>query len=109
MSFGYLGETEIAIAETVYKLHTRADWAMHWIEQYGCIDGAHHKTWVLDQIARILHGTAVIAKMAKWDDGQQELRLTLGEPTSDYLQWVEDMKEGEDGPNTYDYDCGIAP
>jgi len=106
---GYLGETEIPIAETVYKDYTPAQWAMLWIEKWGSIDGAHHKTWVLDQIARILHGTPVIAKMAKWDSGDQELRLNLGEPTPEYLQWAEEMKEGEDGPNTYDYDCGIAP
>jgi hypothetical protein len=40
--------------------------------------------WVLDQVVRILTG-------------------------DDYEQWVTDAKDGEDGPNTYDWDEGIPP
>jgi hypothetical protein len=58
--------------------------ALEIIERYGGIDGEHHKMWVIDQIARALLGDA-------------------------YPQWVVDMKAGEDGPNTYDWDEGIAP
>ena len=54
------------------------------IWQYGGIDGAHHKQWVLDQILRIIH-------------------------EYDYDNTVELMCHGEDGPNTYDWDVGIAP
>lgn len=56
---------------------------MSLIEQYGGIDGSHHKQWVIDQIARIL--------------------------VDDYGEWVVEMCDGEDGPNTYDWDIGIAP
>jgi len=54
------------------------------IEKYGGTDGGHHKQWVIDQIVRIIKG-------------------------DQYGQWVEDMKDGEDGPNTYEWDEGIAP
>ncbi len=57
---------------------------MEILEQYSQIDGAHHKQWCLDQIARIIKG-------------------------SDYPEWVLEMQEGEDGPKTYSYDEGIPP
>ena len=57
--------------------------AMDLIEQYGGIDGAHHKMWVIDQVARTL--------------------------VQDYAAWVIKMKDGEDGPDTYSWDEGIAP
>ena len=50
---------------------------------YGGIDGGHHKQWLLDQ---------VVKKVA-----------------DDYDRWVESFREGEDGPNTYEWDTGIAP
>jgi hypothetical protein len=58
--------------------------ALKLIEQYGGIDGGHHKMWVIDQVARALTGEG-------------------------YEQWVKDMKAGEDGPDTYGWDEGIAP
>lgn len=54
------------------------------LEQFGGIDGEHHKQWVIDQIARILTGEG-------------------------YAEWVADMKDGHDGPNTYKWYEGIAP
>lgn len=58
--------------------------AMNVIERYGGIDGAHHKTWVIDQVARALTG-------------------------EHYQTWVIEMKAGEDGPETYGWDEGIPP
>jgi hypothetical protein len=55
------------------------------IYEWGGIDGAHHKQWLLDQI----------------------LRETM--TTGQYLKWVADYELGEDGPNTYEWDRGIAP
>ena len=51
---------------------------------YGGIDGAHHKAWVIDQMCRALTG-------------------------ENYKKFVKKAKSGEDGPNTYDWDVGIAP
>ena len=52
--------------------------------RYGGIDGAHHKAWVIDQMVRILAGSA-------------------------YDEVVANAKAGEDGPDTYEWDVGIAP
>jgi hypothetical protein len=60
--------------------------ALDIIIQYGGIDGAHHKDWVLDQVVRTLIG----------DDIK-------------YKEWVSLAKSGEDGENTYEYNEGIAP
>lgn len=51
---------------------------------YGQIDGAHHKQWVIDQMLRVLCGD-------KYDEK------------------VTESKRGEDGPETYSYDVGVAP
>lgn len=58
--------------------------AMELAVRYGSIDGAHHKTWVIDQMIRILAGNKYDAIVAEACDG-------------------------EDGSNTYIWDCGIAP
>lgn len=52
--------------------------------RFGGIGGEHHKTWVVDQMVRALTG-------------------------SRYEEWVRAAKAGEDGPETYDWDTGIAP
>lgn len=51
---------------------------------YGGSDGAHHKMWVIDQMLRALAG-------------------------EEYMDMIAEYKAGEDGPNTYDWDEGIAP
>lgn len=61
----------------------RIEEALYMINQYGGIDGAHHKQWVLDQVVRIL--------------------------SEDYEVWKIMYARGEDGPNTYEWDEGIAP
>lgn len=52
--------------------------------KYGGTGEAHHKAWVIDQMVRVLAG-------------------------DDYERLVADARNGEDGPETYDWDCGIAP
>ena len=53
------------------------------IEEWGGIDGCHHKQWLLDQLVRVL--------------------------SDNYEKWVEAWENGEDGPQTYSWDTGIAP
>jgi hypothetical protein len=62
----------------------RAQLALELIASYGQDDGGHHKAWVIDQVARILTG-----------DG--------------YDAWIAAYQAGEDGPETYSWDTGIAP
>ena len=59
--------------------------ALDVITGYAGFDGAHHKDWVIDQVVRILVGN------------------------EDYPQWVADVCDGEDGPNTYEWSEGTAP
>jgi hypothetical protein len=107
---GYLGEFEVVLADTPFAKYTPTDWAMYWIGTYGQIDGKHHKLWVLDQVARILNGTSVIVKEARWDNGHKEYRLDLGEKTEAYDEWVEMMLDrDEDGEPQYSYDEGCPP
>lgn len=58
--------------------------ALYIVYQYSQIDGAHHKAWCLDQVVRALTGSAY----------------------EDFVAWT---KDGEDGPETYGWDEGIAP
>lgn len=60
--------------------------ALNMIYQYGSIDGAHHKQWVLDQVVRA---------------------LTVTE--EEYKKWIKKHNKGADGPDTYSWDEGIAP
>lgn len=52
--------------------------------KYAGIDGAHHKQWVIDQMVRTLAG-------------------------EHYEEIVRDACDGAEGPNTYEWDCGVAP
>lgn len=52
--------------------------------KFNGVDGAHHKDWVIDQMVRELTG-------------------------ENYPLWVENYCTGEEGPNTYTWNTGIAP
>lgn len=62
----------------------RRDKAIKLALDYGQTDGAHHKTWVIDQILRILTG-------------------------DEYEELIISYCNGDDGPETYGWDEGIAP
>ena len=53
---------------------------------YAQIDGDFHKAWVIDQMVR-----------------------ALCETNESYNTLIAEACDGEDGPETYDWDCGIAP
>lgn len=96
--------------ETYSKLN-QISLALLFISKYGAIDGSHHKDWLLDQVSRILMGTPVVFKIAKWTNGGREVRFETGEPSEGYLQWVDSLQGEtyEDGSREYFYDYGIAP
>ena len=75
---------------------------------FGGIDGAHHKQWTIDQIVRALTD----CPMVEWvPDGVTRvfgLNSVQGE-SEEYQAWVRAVCEGEDGPDTYEWDVGIAP
>lgn len=108
----YLGEFPIDLCDCNprYDKFTPADWALHYIFQYGQIDGDHHKAWVLDQVARILSGATVEVRVARWTDHPDEYRFYVLDDSDEYHQWVEEYEErDEDGEPQYNYDVGIAP
>lgn len=72
------------LGAVVTELQERIIKALDLIVRYGGIDGAHHKAWVLDQAVRIL-------------------------AADKYEQIVRDAKAGADGPNTYEWEDGVAP
>ena len=59
--------------------------------RYGGIGGDHHKSWVIDQMVRALTGC----------EGQTD--------SPKYSELVACAKSGEDGPDTYAWEVGIAP
>lgn len=60
--------------------------ALETIRLYAGFDGGHHKQWVLDRVVRDLTGS---------------------EPK--YKEWIEKWEDGEDGPQTYNWDHGTPP
>ena len=62
----------------------QVDEALELARLYGGIDGDHHKAWVIDQMVRALTG-------------------------DDYPAFVADAKDGENGPESYEWSEGIAP
>ena len=116
MTTKYLGETSVKISDTPFASYTREDWSMYFIESYGGSEG-HHNAWVLDQIARILKKTPVKVKLAKWSNGHEEYRVSVGKPSKQYLAWRKELVEAnkddeadEDDEDDGDgYDEGIPP
>jgi hypothetical protein len=62
----------------------RRDEALEIARRFAGFPQAHKKAWVIDQMCRILLG-------------------------DEYEAFVKDARDGEDGPETYDWDEGIAP
>lgn len=107
MSKKFLGESIVDIKDTPYKDYTQNDWALYFIAVYGGFDGSHHKDWALDQVARVLNGTNVIIKLAKWDNGQEQYQISTEEnPSEKYNEWVKNLIGEYDEPY---YNVGIAP
>lgn len=84
-------------------------WALLFIGLYGGIDGAHHKDWVLDQVARILCGTKVNVFERSWDDGTIQYSFSVDEESDKYKEWVVLICSDENGELAWDYSVGIAP
>jgi len=101
----YLGETSVDWRTTdAFKDYTTTRWALYMIEQYGQIQGDHHRKWVLDQVARILNGADVQVSIAQWRGGACEYRVMIGSSPG-YIEWRRSMNDCEYPP----YDAGIPP
>lgn len=108
----YLGEIEVDVKDTPYAKYKPSDWVLLYLFKYSQIDGSHHKQWLLDQTARILNGTKIVIKLAKWSNGEEEYRFSLAEPSKKYLKWVQEYcgeYDEEEECYEYDYDEGTPP
>ena len=101
----YLGTFPVKLKDTPFAAFTSAHWVLYYIERYGGIDGALHKQWLIDQIARILNGGPVNVVEARWGGGHTEYRVNVSS-CDQYTAWVTKMKAGEDGPA---WDKGTPP
>ncbi len=70
--------------ETFTLLQERIMDALGIAAEFGQFDGAHHKAYAIDAMVRALLG-------------------------DDYESWVAGWCYGEDGPDTYHWDEGVAP
>ena len=90
------------------ELQGRIDNALKLAVKYGGIDGDHHKAWVIDQMVRELTGCPTVQQEGTSAHGKKYTYGALGE-SEEYRKLIREAREGEDGPETYDWDTGIAP
>lgn len=76
--------------------------------QFGGTDGAHHKDWTIDQIVRALTGCPLVQQAATDYQGKPYNYQAQGE-SPEYQALIAAACAGEDGPETYSWDTGIAP
>lgn len=90
------------------KTKQRIAAALEIAAKHGTTDGAHHKMWVIDQMVRALTGCPDVIKTGTGPGGNLYRFEEFGE-SQEYLDFVSSVCDGEDGPNTYDWETGIAP
>lgn len=71
-------------------------------------DGEHHKAWAIDQMVRALTGCPMVEQTAVSAHGQRYTYQGQGE-SEEYQRFIAEYKAGEDGPDTYSWEEGIAP
>ncbi len=90
------------------KRRERIEKALRIAVRFGGIDGDHHKAWVIDQVVRALTDCPVIKQEGVDCHGKIYTYKTMRE-SKEYSKLVKKAKAGEDGPDTYNWDIGIAP
>ena len=82
--------------------------ALTYAHKYASIDGSHHKAWVIDQMVRALTGCPVVQVQATDSKGHQ-FTYPAQDKGPEYVEFIRSHNDGEDGPDTYEWDEGIAP
>lgn len=93
---------------SVDSLASRISRALKVADECGGYDGSHHKIWVIDQMVRELTGCPLEKRSAIGYNGAQYEYEELGE-SQEYINFVKNHENGENGPHTYAWDEGIAP
>lgn len=86
----------------------RVETALAFALRNGQSEGEHHKSWVIDQMVRILTGSSLVKATAMDCNNKEYTFLERGE-SKEYLEFVAAARDGEDGPETYGWDIGIVP
>lgn len=76
---GYLGEFEVNANYTKYSGYTKIDYALEWMEDVEKDMGANVIFKAMKGAEKILRGSKVIVKEARWKNGYKEYRLYIGE------------------------------
>lgn len=82
--------------------------ALEFAVEYGTTDGDHHKMWVIDQMVRALSGCPMETQTAIDYKGAPYEFEAQGESNA-YRALIAAACDGEDGPDTYGWDEGVAP
>ena len=76
--------------------------------QFGGIDGDHHKAWVIDQMVRALTGCPMVEEVFPKNEGGTFTYKVQG-ASGEYTDLIAAACDGEDGPETYEWNTGISP
>jgi hypothetical protein len=82
--------------------------ALETIRNLAGFDGDHHKAYAFDQVVRVLTDCPTVIRHAVDVNKTPYSYEDLAE-SEEYIQWVRDYEDGEDGPHTYEWDTGIGP
>ena len=74
----------------------------------GGVEGEHHKAYVIDQMVRALTGCKYGEQPFMDCNGKPYVANVLNE-SDEYQQFIKEHNDGEDGPDSYEWDVGIPP
>ncbi len=98
----------VDIKNTPFADYKQQDWVLYFIERFGQYSGDHHKTWVLDQIVRILKNCPIEITVIRIDDDTNNYSIRMPIVSEEYVEWANNMKIDDSGDEV-EYDPGVAP
>jgi len=102
------GDDGTAVTKLVLQLKQRVELALEYALRFGGADGSHHKAWVIDQMVRALTGCPQQRLVTTHRDGDSSEHVVQGKG-DEYIGFVRRARAGFNGPDTYEWDEGIAP
>jgi hypothetical protein len=87
------------VDQSVEDYKERAKNALQILTDYGGIDGEHHKAWAIDQAIRALCGVPC----------PENQKAPGNTANAEYIRYVYESCQGEDGDWTFEWNVGVAP
>src|SRR6201989_1195099 len=97
-------EMELTATEATRRIRRGLVLAM----RLGCMDASQHKAYVIDQMVRALTGCHEVHTISFGARGRP-YECKANQDTEDYRQFVAAARHGENGPDSYEWDIGVAP